>query len=86
MCGGHFIQLMVPLANMPADQTAQLQDARNVTRQMHCPTCGSMITPEFSWCPKCGAALRPHPCNFCGQTVRLGENACSFCGAPAGKR
>jgi RNA polymerase subunit RPABC4/transcription elongation factor Spt4 len=81
MCGGNFVRMLIPLANLPVGQTGPTVNGSAVSSQIPCPNCGTAITPEFAWCPKCGAALKPHPCAYCGQTISPGDKSCSFCGA-----
>jgi len=83
MCGGHFVRMFVPVLTGSVEQAVRAPEARAVFLNIPCPTCGSAITPEFTWGPKCGAALKVHPCAFCGQTISPGDKTCGFCGAPA---
>ena len=44
-----------------------------------CPSCASMLSPEFEYCPECGEFVGEH-CGSCRRRLRPGWAWCPYCG------
>ena len=56
-----------------ADQTVRL-----------CPSCNSVLNPEFEYCPSCGDFVGEH-CEHCRRRMTAGWTFCPHCGESTGK-